>query len=320
MSGQVLLWAVFQLLCVPFILLEQPFSKVVTYYNLATAILLGLSALLVLVNLVQRMHTPKPLIRTEAARAPRPKTEYILWGIFVLLLVFQLLMAVFFAYEEGDDAFYVAISTITSESDTMYTKLPYTGGTTGLNARHGLAPFPIWISYLAKLSGIPAVTVAQIAAPLVLITMAYALYYLIGQKLLAESPRQLPFFMILTEIMTIWGGYSVYSAENFVLVRTAQGKAVMANIVIPFLFLLLLILLKNIHTGTKTAFSCWLLLALTAVAGCLCSTLGTILTCMLLGIAGLCTAVCYRSLRILFPLAACCILPACYALIYFLLD
>ena len=42
-SGQVLLWALFQLLCVPFILLEQPFSKVVLYFNILTAILVVFS-------------------------------------------------------------------------------------------------------------------------------------------------------------------------------------------------------------------------------------------------------------------------------------
>ena len=202
----------------------------------------------------------------------------------------------------------------------MYLKLPYTGGTTGLSARHGLAPFPIWLAYLARMSGIPAVTTAQIAAPLALIIMAYVIYYLIGKLLLSNRPHTLPAFMILTEIMVILGGYSVYSAENFLLVRTAQGKAVVANIILPFILLLLMIMLNKIHTGKRIGFALWLLLALTAVAGCLCSTLGTILTCMFLGIAGLCTAFSYRKWWFLFPLSACCILPLGYALLYFMIE
>lgn len=319
-SGQVLLWAVFQLLCVPFILLEQPFSRVVKYYNLITVILLGFSLILLLITHGSRKYKKQRPFFQNIFQIPHTKTHCVLWGIFGLLLVFQLVMTVFFAYEEGDDAFYVAISTITADSDTMYLKLPYTGGTTGLDARHGLAPFPIWIAYLAKISGVTAVTVAQIVAPVFLIVIAYSIYYLLGQKLLAKQSRYLPFFLILTELLTIWGGYSIYSAENFVLVRTAQGKAVMANIILPFLLLLLIILLTKIHEHAKTGFSCWLLLALTAVAGCLCSTLGTILTCMLLGIVGLCTVFSYRRFRILFPLAACCLLPFGYALLYFIIK
>ena len=318
-SGQVLLWALFQLLCVPFILLEQPFSKVILYFNLLTGLLAAASLFSLLYRLSKNLRSTVQH-PNRATSSPKGKSFYILWGIFFLLLIFQLVMAIFYAYEEGDDAFYVAISTIAVDSDEMYLKLPYTGGTTGLSARHGLAPFPIWLAYLARMSGIPAVTTAQIAAPLALIIMAYVIYYLIGKLLLSNRPHTLPAFMILTEIMVILGGYSVYSAENFLLVRTAQGKAVVANIILPFILLLLMIMLNKIHTGKRIGFALWLLLALTAVAGCLCSTLGTILTCMFLGIAGLCTAISYRKWWFLFPLSACCILPLGYALLYFMIE
>ena len=319
-SGQVLLWAIFQLLCVPFILLEQPFSKVILYFNILTALLLAASLLYFLYRSCHPLPGAAKHPNTVSLSSPKSKYTYILWGLFFLLLIFQLVMAIFYAYEEGDDAFYVAISTIAVDADSMYIKLPYTGGTTGLSARHGLAPFPIWIAYLARMSGIPAVTTAQIAAPLVLITMAYAIYYLIGKILLADRTHMIPFFMILTEIIVIFGGYSVYSAENFLLVRTAQGKAVMANIILPFIILLLLIMLNKIHNSVKPGITLWFLLALTAVSGCLCSTLGTILTCMLLGIVGLCTAISYRKWWMLFPLAACCILPLSYAFLYFMME
>lgn len=319
-SGQVLLWAIFQLLCVPLILLEIPFSTAVDYFNLVTLLLLGTVLVSFLINYCLLKRRQPHMVCKHAPNTSRSKSYHILWGVFAILLIFQLAMIAFMAYEEGDDAFYVAVSTLTVDSDTMYIKLPYTGGATGLDARHGLAPFPIWIAYLAKMSGIPAVTVAQIAAPFSLILMAYSLYYLLGQKLLAEHPVRLPFFMILTELLTIFGGYSVYSAENFVLVRTAQGKAVIANIILPYIFLILLLLLYKVHNKQKISFLHWLLLAFSTIAGCLCSTLGTILICMLLGIVGLCTMISYKRFGIIFPLGACCILPFCYALLYFLLD
>ena len=188
-----------------------------------------------------------------------------------------------------------------------------------MDARHGLAPFPVWISFLASLSGMPAVTVAHIAVPVVLIIMAYAIYYLIGWHLLEGRREYLPFFMLLVEVMILFGGYSVYSAENFLLVRTSQGKAVLANIVIPFLFLLLLKLLERIHKKEKTG-SIWLLLALSMAVACLCSTLGALLVCMLLGIVGLSIVVCYRKWKMLFAMAACCVVPVCVAALYFMLG
>ncbi len=317
-SGQMLLWAGFQMICVPMILLKKSFVTVQTCFNGYTIILVLLALLLYLVRKVKGKG--KQGIGLKVITKKENKIYYILWGIFIILLVFQLVMACCMAYEEGDDAFYVAISTITLDSQDMYNKLPYTGGTTGLDVRHGLAPFPIWISYLAKLSGMPAVTLAQLALPMVLILMAYTIYYLLGKRLLIKHKKWLPLYMILVEWMVLFGGYSVYSAENFLLVRTAQGKAVLANIIIPFLFLLVFILLEKLQKEENARWQYWMLMVFVMISGCLCSTQGALLTCMLLGITGSCAAVCYRKWNILLWVGVSCLIPAGFAMAYMLLG
>lgn len=314
-SGQILLWAGFQCICLPLILLEKRFSTVVQLFWIYMGLLVLLSVFLYFVRKHKKACSLRVISGTDEKKPYR-----LLWLVFWGLLVLQLVMVCLMAYEEGDDAFYVAISTITENADTMYQKLPYTGGTTGLDARHGLAPFPIWVAFLARISGIPSVTVAHVALPMVLIVMSYGIYYLIGKHLLAGRRQALPFFMILVELLVLFGGYSVYSAENFLLVRTAQGKAVLANIIIPFLFLLLLLLLERLQKEERAGAGYWLLLAFTMTAGCLCSTLGTLLTCMLVGVTGLCAAVCCRRWRVLVPMALCCTIPVFVALLYFVLD
>lgn len=314
-SGQILLWAGFQCICLPLILLEKRFSTVVQLFWIYMGLLVLLSVFLYFIRKHKKACSLRVISGTDEKKPYR-----LLWLVFWGLLVLQLVMVCLMAYEEGDDAFYVAISTITENADTMYQKLPYTGGTTGLDARHGLAPFPIWVAFLARISGIPSVTVAHVALPMVLIVMSYGIYYLIGKHLLAGRRQALPFFMILVELLVLFGGYSVYSAENFLLVRTAQGKAVLANLIIPFLFLLLLLLLERLQKEERAGAGYWLLLAFTMTAGCLCSTLGTLLTCMLVGVTGLCAAVCYRRWRVLVPMALCCMIPVLVALLYFVLD
>lgn len=308
-SGQILLWAGFQLICVPFVLAEKRFETVIGVFN-------GFTAVMVVLALVLGIKKAK-VKKTFRVVKERDKTRLFLWGIVVLLLAVQLLCAVFLAYEEGDDAYYVAISTAAVKSGHMYKTIPYTGMTTELDVRHGLAPFPIWGAYLAKVSGMPAVTVAQIALPVVVIAMAYALYYCIGKAILAGKQKFLPLFMIIVEVMVLYGGYTTYSAENFLLVRSAQGKAVISAIVIPFMFLLLYELLERLQKEEKVKPGDWLLLLLTQTAGCLCSTLGTLLTCMLAAIVGMCIIVCYRKWKMLLPMATCCIPPVCYAILYF---
>lgn len=313
-SGQIVLWAVFLVISVPLILLKDTFSHVRLLYNL-------LVVLLAVVAVVFGIFLKKRCVASEEelSETKRTNAQRILWTVFAVLLFIQLVLSVCLAYEEGDDAFYVAISTATASSERMYQTLPYTGMTTALDFRHGLAPFPVWIAYLAKMSGMVTVTVAQVVMPPVIILMTYAIYYLLGRRLFAENKKRIPFFMILLELMILFGGYSAYSAENFLLVRATQGKAVIANVILPFLFYLLFCLADSLQKNRRFGVGKWILLASTMMAGCLCSTLGTLLTGVMLGSIGVCLAIGYGRWKILFPLAMCCIVPGGLALLYFVL-
>lgn len=315
-SGQMILWAGFQLISVPMILADRTFQDLVFLFSGYTAAL----ALLSVAVGIRRYAKKRQIVDPHAGRREKDMLALCLWVSVGVLLLVQLILAGLMAYEEGDDAFYVAISTITESSNSMYKILPYTGGTTGMDARHGLAPLPVWVAYLARLSGMRTVTVAQVALPMVLIVMSYAIYYLLGRRLFPDRGRKLPLFMLFLQVLVLFGGYSTYSAENFMLVRTAQGKSVLANIVIPYLLLLFLSMLEKLQTEGKTEFRIWLMVGITMIVGCLCSTQGTLLTCMFMGIVGLCAVVCYRRWRLLLPIAGCAIVPVCLAFLYFLME
>ena len=314
-SGQIMLWAGFFVISVPMILLQKTFTQtcyMVTGYTVAlvvlAVILLGRQRLL--------FSKETTTIQDKVANQKKSKVEMFMWLVFWALLILQFVLAVVLAYEEGDDAFYVAIATITGDADTMYIKLPYTGGTTGLDARHGLAPFPIWIAYLARISGMHAAMVAQVILAVTILGMAYGIYYLIARHLCEENIGNLPFFMILVELLVMFGGYSVYSVENFIMVRASQGKAVLAGIVLPFLFYLLMLLMNDLQEGKRPGILYWGLLVCTTMTGCLCSTLGTVLICMLLGIAGVCIAASYKRWKVLIPMVLSCGMPVGIVIIY----
>lgn len=317
-SGQFLLWSGFQLICVPMILKESSFGLVA---NLFLGYLLALIILALGIGVQRRMkeRTGARLI-LENVRKKRRREGTLLWTVFFGLLLFQLIQAVRLVYADTDDAFYVAISSVTQTSDTMYQILPYTGGTTGLDIRHGLAPFPIWIAFLAKMSGMQAVTVAKVVLPVVLIGMAYAVFYQIGGMLFPEKGRQLALFLIFTELLVLFGNYSIYTIENFLIARSRQGKAALGSIVIPFLLLLLLMLMKKLQEKEKTSPALYLLIGTAAVTGCLCSTLGSLLMCLMIGAAGLLGTICYKRFKILILLAICCLPCVCFAALYLFFD
>lgn len=315
-SGQMLLWAVFQILCVPLILLEQDFSMVEILFSAA---LVGLLFLATVQYWRQNRGKRWNLVPEKADRQ-----TCMLWGLFLVLLLVQLLLAVILVYNDGDDAYYVALSAATEESGGMYQKHPYTGLATALDIRHGLAPFPIWIAWLARMTGLPAVMVAKTLLPLALISMTYGVFYLIGSRILwpgGEGKKwSLPVFLICTEVLVIFGDYSFYTVENFMIARSRQGKAALGSILIPMIFFLLLDLLRRMQEEQKLPFAFWLLLGAVMTSCCLASTMGAMLACMLVGTSGICAAVCYKRWKILLPMFVCCIPCVIYAGIYLLLG
>ncbi len=310
-SGQMLLWAGFQLICVPVILTEGRIEKVVLWYGVYIIGLLAVPAVLWFRN----RKGPRP-VRTQ--KKPNRATV-ILWVIFGVLLLIQLVMAVVMVYSDGDDAYYVAISTAAQESGKMYQKLPYTGMSTELDVRHGLAPFPIWIAWLSQMTGIAAVAVAKTLLPVALISMTYGVFYLIGSRGLSQG-KNLPLFLICTEVLVLFGDYSFYTVENFMIARSRQGKAALGSILIPMIFFLLLVLFRRLQENQKITVEFWILLTAVMTSCCLASTMGALLACMLIGIAGICGAAVYRKWKILLPLAVCCVPCVVYAGLYLVLG
>lgn len=310
-GGQFLIWAGFQLICVPLILTSRPFGDVVFWFS-------GYLAALLLCALAVELKRKggSALKVTPGEKRARSRTELLLWGVFWGLLAFQLAQAVRMTYWDGDDAFYVAISTITNDADTMYQKAPYTGGTVELAARYGMEPFPIWIAYLARVCGMEPVSVAHVALPVAFISMTYAVFFLLGSKLLPRGDARLPLFLAFTELLVLFGDYSFQSAENFMIARSRQGKAALGSIVIPFALFLLLLLCRKLSEKQRIPGALYLLLVAAALTGCLCSTFAALLLGMLFGTVGLIAAVTFRQWRFLPPLAACCLPCVCYALLY----
>ncbi len=316
-SGQFMLWAGFQVISVPMILKKANFSLLVWLY---VAYIAALILLVIGVSLRRDAFDRIPHIYKGKKREKVSLASFILWSGFWALLAVQVLQAIRMAYGDGDDAFYVSITTATVNADTMYMKDPYTGLATTFEARYGLAPFPIWIAFLSKVTGMVPVMMAQVALPVALICMTYGIFYLIGNRLFPERNGQLPLFLMFSELLILFGDYSFSTAENFMLARTHQGKSVLGNIVIPFLFFLLFVLYRRLQKKDAIPVELYTLFCVAAIAGCMCSTLGALLVCMFVGIAGIVGAIAYKRLRMIFPLVLCCAPCVLFAFLYLVLK
>ena len=192
-SGYMMMWAAFQLICVPFVLLEKWFHGMFPYVVYGFGAVSGVLAVVGLVLVCRKNRGQAAFGADWKVSSVKSK---ICWGVFVILLAVQLGASVLGTYGDGDDAFYVAVSTITEASNTLYKIMPYNVGATGLDLRHGLAPFPIWIAFLARVSGLKSVFVAHVAVGTFLIAMTYMIFYKIGDMLFENDQEKLPLFLI----------------------------------------------------------------------------------------------------------------------------
>lgn len=246
------------------------------------------------------------------------------WLLFFVLLVFQLYRAVAFTSFDGDDAYYVVESLIAQEAGVMYRILPLTGGSTGLDVRHAMAVFPMWVAFVSVRAGMHATIVSHVVMPLVLIPLTYLLYYEIGRALFVRAPQSgnvfhkenLSLFMIIMAVFQIFGNVSLYTNETFFLTRTWQGKALAGSLVIPALFWVFLqIYDKGVKKG-RTDAGLWILLVCVNMTAGICSSIAVFLVCILIAVATFCLAVAERDWKILFKVGAACIPNVAYMAVY----
>lgn len=336
--GYIEMWALFQLIAVGFILTTGSFDSVALVFgglSLAGAAAgAGLTAFRI--KSAKESHGG---IRTEKWRSLPWKitnrTERFhawaglaVWCLFLGLVLYQVIMGGLLAFADGDDAYYIPISVTTEASGTMYRTVPYTGESTQLDVRHGLAPFPIWIAFLSRVSGLHATILAQSILGGVLLLVCYCIYGQIAKLLFAGQKEGIPYFMLFLSLLWMFGNTSFYTAETFLITRTSQGKAVLGNLVLPFLFWCLLRLGQEYRmerqereesagkVSGKGKALLWSLVVLTSAASWLCSTLGTFLCAALIGICGLVMAAAYRNIRVILCAACCVLVNAGFAVVY----
>ena len=315
LSGFLLLLAVFQLVAVPVVFADPwGFPTIIRLYT-AAVVILSLAGPVVTLLFRKRQGS---IFCRKAGKEEVSKVEKAEWILFFLLLLWQLYMALAYASFDGDDAYYVVNSVLTDETDTLYRIRPYTGLSTGLDMRHAMAVFPLWISYLARMSGIHATVISHSLLPLLLIPVTYGIYLQIGKKLCGRHSQQLPVFMILTSLLQIFGNVSIYTNATFLLTRTWQGKSVLANIVIPALFWLLLWIFDGQPGSRPPRKGLWVLLFLLNLTAAMMSTASVFLVSLLVAVMGCVLAVREKNPHILWKLALTCLPGVIYGVLYVL--
>ncbi len=270
-----------------------------------------------------------PRADTAMFRPDYPRWSLVMWGLFFAIMVFQMVMSTVMASFDGDDAYYVVESLLAQQADVMNTILPYTGNSTSLDIRHALAVITMWIAFVAKESGIHATIVSHTVMPLFLIPLVYLVYVEIARILFRKRQEIIPMFMIVISFLMMFGNVSIYTPATFFLMRTWQGKAMVANLVFPMIFWIFLWMMENAAVimerkkSPATLFSrreewCgFIMLALVNMFSGVCSSMGVIFGSGLVGLLTLVLIFVSRNFKVIWGAFLCIIPNIIYLAVYF---
>ena len=292
LAGYVLLFAVTELLCLTAIFAGLPLHVLVVAYALVS-VLLAVGGIRVL---YKNKKAGRPVMKK-----PRLSGELIAAAALILV---QLVIVVLFAHMDEDDAFYVGTATTAVQTDSVYAVNPYTGADyKKLPSRYVLSPFPAFLAVISRLCGgfHPAV-VAHTIFPPVFILLAYLVLFLYARIFFEGKIKEQGIFLMLCAVILWFSGYSVYNSEIFTMGRIWQGKAALAGVFLPLLFLLCMEILMQ----EKPKYP-WSLLFLTNGACCLFSSMGIMLAPLMMGVFLLLSLVRFRSLKRLWKGIVCCL-------------
>ena len=318
--GMVAYLAIFQIIIVPNMLTVNDFFKVCTAFSYTTIALAVCGVGVYFVGSFRKKTKASLEKKTEVgSESKRKKTEtVVLWGMFFIIVVFQLVQAVRLTFPDGDDAYYVGVATYGAKLSQMFSKIPYTGAYTEFDTRHCLAPFSYLISFLSRNSGLETSVIAHSVFPLLFLLFAYGIYLLIAKQFCKEK-REVPLVMLLSSIVLMFGNYSVYSTETFLMTRIRQGKASLGSFVFPLGFYLLLLLAKRTEGRKKERIILYILLGLNGFVAALFSTMGNLIYPCMVILGGVCVCVSQKSIKKFFPILLTCIPSGVMAAMYFVI-
>ena len=305
--GQLVLYAVFQITTVYSILKDRTFPDALKLFVPAACAVLAISLTASVIRFRKRF--------VSIFRNRFEKISF--WGILgFLIFVFMMVMSFLMTYTDGDDAYYVTTAAEAVSSDSMYAKDPYTGMGTISSFRYMSAPYPIWLAFLSRVSGVHATALAHTFFPWSMILLSFSVIFLLARNLFEGDHKKRGIFVFFSSVLVMFGDYSIYSPENFLLARSRQGKAALAAFILPFLVCLMISVSKQLNEKGKITLRNLILITVTGFAASLCSTIGGALCLALVGACALCFAFAYKKLK--YPLLMICMsLPAlAFVLLY----
>lgn len=299
--GFVGMWAILQLITVPLVMLKQSFMIVV----IVESVLICAICLYGLIK--RRFASPIPKLKGLGEKAA--------FAVMCIIVVALLVVTALMQHTDADDSRFVVNAVDIVRTNKMFLTNPATGQPIavweGELIKDVTSPWAVFIAYCAKVTGIHATIMAHTFLPIVLTLMMCVVYWLLSDIFFRGDIVYRSVFTIMAIILNVYGYYSVYSAETFAITRIWQGKAVVASIGIPFIFLIGMWIYENVEQN-----GLYVLLFMTALAMCLMSGMGIIIGAVMSGCIGFVYGVMKKNIKAFLKIVAAALPCIIYFAIY----
>lgn len=307
-AGLIFMLALFEILAVPMILTKQPYHILV---NTWITIIWVVFLLSFMINFRRIPDIAKHCLVSVRALTI---TEGMIWSSVLFLILFQIYMPVGHMRVDTDDARFVAEAMEACELDTMLQYHPITGEFIGepigeMN-KDIASPFPIYMALGGSLLQLPPAVSTHIFFPIIFIVYAYMVYDLIGGYFFTDSSKYRGLFLFFMALLHCFAYESIYAAGYTLLAVIWQGRSVLAMVIMPFIWLLLMRIMDQDGDQVK----CYVMLLLAVIAGLLTSSMAIELLPILIGTYSIMIGVKNRAIKpamITFLLLAPCIVGYC---------
>ncbi len=270
LTGQVLMWAAFQITAVPAIHLRTSFPVLFWVYS-------GIVLFLAAWGLKNRIKI----------NFDKPEVSLFL-VVATLVILYQCSIYIFGQHLDEDDARWIAEANDALVKDKMLLHNPatgeYIGRFVGEMVKDAFSPWAFYIAWMSRVTGIKAVVIAHTVYPPVLLILSYLAYWEMGTHLF-KGKAERGIFLLMVAVINLFLAGNVYTQSVFTLTRIWQGKAVIAAVIIPVIPALIL----RIQGEDKPAN--WICLALAGAAACLFSGMGIAIGLIMIAVYGLYAAV-----------------------------
>lgn len=229
-------YAIFALICLPVMLTFRPLSLLAGFWLFTCAAVFILSCVL-----YRKSWAPK-FVRIK--KDISDNTSF--WaGVCIITVIATVAVTITYSFTL-DAAYYVASVTTNVDTNMINVYDPFTGSWQDhFELRYVFATYPVNDSVICYITKLPALVMTKAVMSSTVMIIVNILYGMISRYFYADHRRALLMYALMMLVNSMF--ISIYTASNFLMTRTYEGKSIIGNISLIFIFVLYMLLVSGTH-------------------------------------------------------------------------